>query len=53
MSEIRINILTNTETISGTIHESFGDAIVVALTAEPDTVEEENEFFEQNPIISL
>ena len=37
MSEIRINIITNSQTISGDIHGSFGDVIVAALTAEPET----------------
>jgi hypothetical protein len=40
MSEIRLNIITNTQTISGTIHGSFGDVMVASLTAEPETVEE-------------
>ena len=40
MSEIRINIITNTQTISGDIHGSFGDVIVASLTAEPETIGE-------------
>ena len=40
MSEIRINIIDNSQTISGDIHGSFGDVLVAALTAEPETVEE-------------
>lgn len=40
MSEIRINIITSSQTISGTIHGSFGDVIVASLTAEPETIEE-------------
>jgi hypothetical protein len=40
MSEIRLNIITKTQTISGTIHGSFGDVIVASLTAEPETIEE-------------
>ena len=40
MSEICLNIITSTQTISGTIHGSFGDVIVAALTAEPETSEE-------------
>jgi hypothetical protein len=44
MSEIRLNIITATQTISGTIHGSFGDVMVACLTAEPETVEEEDEF---------
>jgi hypothetical protein len=40
MSEIRINIITATQTISAPIHGSFGDVIVASLTAEPETIEE-------------
>jgi hypothetical protein len=40
MSEIRINIITKTQTISGIIHGSFGDVIVASLSAEPETIEE-------------
>ncbi len=40
MSEIRINIIDQNQTISGDIHGSFGDVIVASLTAEPETVEE-------------
>ena len=40
MSEIRINIIDNSQTISGTMHGSFGDVLVASLTAEPDTVAE-------------
>ncbi len=40
MSEIRINILDNFQTISGDIHGSFGDVLVASLTAEPETIEE-------------
>ncbi len=40
MSEIRINIIENSQTISGTMHGSFGDVLVASLTAEPETVEE-------------
>ena len=40
MSEIRINIIDKSQTISGDIHGSFGDVIVAALTAEPETIEE-------------
>lgn len=40
MSEIRINILDNSQTISGERHGSFGDVLVAALAAEPETVEE-------------
>ncbi len=40
MSEIRINIIDNFQTISGDIHGSFGDVLVASLTAEPETIEE-------------
>ena len=40
MSDIRINIITDTRTISGDIHGSFGDVMVASLTAEPETIEE-------------
>ncbi|CAN5562677.1 hypothetical protein BH10ACI1_BH10ACI1_11140 [soil metagenome] len=40
MSEIRINIIDDFQTISGEIHGSFGDILVASLTAEPETVEE-------------
>jgi hypothetical protein len=40
MSEIRINIIDNSQTISGTMHGSFGDILVAALAAEPETVAE-------------
>lgn len=40
MSEIRINIIDDSQTISGEMHGSFGDVLVAALTAEPETVEE-------------
>ncbi len=40
MSEIRINIIDKNRTISGTIHGSFGDYLIAALTAEPETIEE-------------
>ena len=40
MSEIRLNILTATQNISGTIHGSFGDVIVASLAAEPETIQE-------------
>jgi hypothetical protein len=40
MSEIRINIIASTENYSGTIHGSFGDYLIAALTAEPETIEE-------------
>lgn len=40
MSEIRINIIDSTQTISGEVHGSFGDVLVASLMAEPGTVEE-------------
>ena len=40
MSEIRINIIDQNQTISGDIHGSFGDVLVAALTAEPESIEE-------------
>lgn len=40
MSEIQINILDANQTISGTLHGSFGDVLVASLTAEPETIEE-------------
>jgi hypothetical protein len=40
MSEIRINIIDCEQTISGTIHGSFGDILVASLAAEPETIEE-------------
>lgn len=40
MSEIRINIIDENKTISGTMHGSFGDVLVASLTAEPETVDE-------------
>ena len=40
MSEIRINISDNSQTISGDMHGSIGDLLVAALTAEPETVAE-------------
>lgn len=40
MSEIRINIFDQNRKISGEAHGFFGDALVAALTAEPETIEE-------------
>ena len=40
MSEIRINIIDDSQTISGMMHGSFGDVLVASLMAEPETVEE-------------
>jgi len=40
MSCIRLNIIDQSQTISGEVHASVGDAIVAALAAEPETIEE-------------
>ncbi len=40
MSEIRINIIDDFQTISGEMHGSFGDVLAISLCAEPETVEE-------------
>ena len=40
MSEIRLNILDSNNAISGTVHGSVGDAVVAALSAEPETIAE-------------
>lgn len=40
MSYIRLNIIDQTQTISGEVHGSVGDAVVAALAAEPETVDE-------------
>ena len=40
MSEIRINIIDQNQTISGEMHGSFGDVLVASLTAEPDSIAE-------------
>ena len=40
MSEVRLNILDHTGTINGTVHGSVADAVVAALSAEPETVAE-------------
>lgn len=40
MSEIRINILDRDRGVSGEIHGSIGDAIMAALSAEPETIDE-------------
>ncbi|MBS1794715.1 MAG: hypothetical protein JSS81_12720 [Acidobacteria bacterium] len=40
MSEIRLNIIDDTQTVSGTLHGSFGSILIAALTAEPETVPE-------------
>ena len=40
MSYIRLIVTDQTQTINGEVHGYFGDALVAALTAEPETVEE-------------
>ncbi|OLE54352.1 MAG: hypothetical protein AUG51_08770 [Acidobacteria bacterium 13_1_20CM_3_53_8] len=40
MSYVRLNIIDQTQTINGEVHGYFGDALMAALTAEPETVEE-------------
>lgn len=40
MSYIQLNITDQQQTISGEVHGSFGDVVLAALTAEPETIEE-------------
>jgi hypothetical protein len=40
MSEVRLNIIDREQAISGAFHGYLGDALVAALTAEPETVDE-------------
>lgn len=40
MSYIRLNISDQTQTINGEVHGSRGDALVAALSAEPDSIRE-------------
>jgi hypothetical protein len=40
MSEVRLNILDSIGTINGTVHGSVADAVVAALSAEPETIAE-------------
>lgn len=40
MSEIKLYLLDSHTCISATVHGSVGDALVAALSAEPDTVDE-------------
>ena len=40
MSYVRLNIADKSQTINGEAHGYLGDALVAALTAEPETVEE-------------
>jgi len=40
MSEIKLNLLDSHTSIIATVHGSVGDALVAALSAEPETVDE-------------
>jgi hypothetical protein len=40
MSEVRLNILDSTGAINGTLHGGVADAVVAALSAEPETIAE-------------
>jgi hypothetical protein len=40
MSEIKLNLLDSYTSIRATVHGSVGDALVAALSAEPETVDE-------------
>jgi hypothetical protein len=40
MSEIKLNLSDSVRTIHGTLHASIADALVAALSAEPETIEE-------------
>jgi hypothetical protein len=40
MSEVRLNILDSLGAINGTVHGSVADAVIAALSAEPETVAE-------------
>jgi hypothetical protein len=40
MSEIRLNLTDHDQTISGEVHGSIGDAVIAALSAEPETIHE-------------
>jgi hypothetical protein len=40
MSYVRVNITDQTQTIHDDVHGYFGDALIAALTAEPESVEE-------------
>lgn len=40
MSYIRLNISDAAQAINGEVHGSFGDAVIAALTAEPETIDE-------------
>jgi hypothetical protein len=53
MSEIRLNLVDSTSILSGTIHGSYGDRCVAALSAEPETIlelEAALERFEKDPL---
>jgi hypothetical protein len=40
MSCIRLNLIDFSETVSGEVHGSIGDAVIAALSAEPETIHE-------------
>lgn len=40
MSYIRLNITDQKQTLHDEVHGSFGDVILAALTAEPETIDE-------------
>src|SRR5437762_4940964 len=40
MSYVRLNIIDRNQTIHDEVHGYLGDALVAALTAEPETIEE-------------
>src|SRR6266850_2359638 len=40
MSCIKLNLIDFTRTVSGEVHGSIGDAVIAALSAEPETIDE-------------
>jgi hypothetical protein len=40
MSEIKLNLLDSHTLLTATVHGSVGDALVAALSAEPETIDE-------------
>lgn len=40
MSEIKLNLLDSHASIIATVHGSIGDALVAALSADPETLDE-------------
>ena len=40
MSEIKLNLLDSRSSVHATVHGSVGDALVAALSAEPETVDQ-------------